>query len=103
MPGRLRQVPDPLAGLPFRPGVLHRVDQLAHELVRDVHARDEHAGDLAALCLVLDPEEVERELVLREADVPEVRIAAGHLRIEVDVQLALLRAVRFHDSTILPR
>jgi len=28
-------------------------------------------------------------------------VAARHLRIEVDVQLALLRAVRFHGSTIL--
>ena len=41
---RLGQVPDSLAGRPFRPGVLHGVEQLLHEPRREVHARDDDPG-----------------------------------------------------------
>src|SRR5439155_18430081 len=89
--GRLRQVPDPLAGRPLRVGVLHRVEQLLHELRREVHAPDDDARDVPVLDLVVDAREGNRELVVREADVREVRVDARQvLRIEVQVQLALL-------------
>ena len=79
-----------------------RVDHFDHESciassssfmnrVRHVHARDDDAGDVALLDLVVDPRERDRELVVREADVREVRVDAGQvLGIEVDVELALL-------------
>jgi len=50
---------------------------------------------------VVDPGERQRELVVREADVREVRIDAGEvLRVEMDVELALLGLV-VHGPTIL--
>src|ERR1700704_4826920 len=48
----LGQVLDPLPGLPLGEVVLHRVDQLAHELRREVHAGGDDAGDLLLLDLV---------------------------------------------------
>src|SRR3954453_21419270 len=86
----LGQVLDPLAGLPLGEVVLHGVDQLAHELRRQVHARDDHAGHLLVLDLVVDPGEGDGELVVGVADVREVRVVAGHLRgVEVDVDVPL--------------
>jgi hypothetical protein len=50
---------------------------------------------------VLDAGEGERELVVGEADVDEVRVDAGHaLRVHLEVELAL-RAVAVHASRIL--
>ena len=81
--GRLGEVPDSLPGRPLRPRVLHRVEQLAHEAGRHVHAGDDDARDVAVLDLVVDARERERELVVREADVREVRVDAGEvLRVE---------------------
>src|SRR6185312_7051680 len=81
----LGEVLDPLARLPLRVVVLHRVDQLAHETRREVDARDDDAGDL-----VVHAREGDRELVLRVAHVREVRVDPGHdLRGEVDVDVAL--------------
>src|SRR5207249_1662143 len=95
---RLRQIPDPLAGRPLRVGVLHRVEQLLHELRREVHAPDDDARDVPVLDLVVDTREGDRELVVREADVREVRVDARQvLRVEVQVELAL-RAVGVHWS-----
>jgi len=97
---RLWEVANALAGRPLRPGVLHRRQQLAHEPRRHVHARHDHAGDLALADLVVDPRERHRELVVRERDVREVGVdAAQVLRIHVDVQLALPGIV--HAATIL--
>src|SRR4029453_6845117 len=46
--------------------------------------------------------ERQRELVVREADVGEVRVDAGHhVGVDVDVQLSLLVVVR-HAPTIYP-
>src|ERR1700735_2125830 len=42
----LGQILDALAGAPLRVVVLHRVDQLAHEARREVHARYDHARHL---------------------------------------------------------
>ena len=70
----LGQVLDPLAGLPLGVVVLHGVDQLAHELRREVDARHDDAGDLLVLDLVVDTGERDRELVVRVADVGEVRV-----------------------------
>src|SRR3954447_17181729 len=96
----LREVPDPLARRPFRPGIFHRVEQLAHEAVRHVHARDDHARNVALLDLVIDAREREGELVVGKADVREVRVDAREvLRIEMNVELTLL--VPVHGPTIL--
>src|SRR5205823_7573846 len=80
---------------------LFRSQQLAHEPVRHVHARDDHPRHVALLDLVVDARERERELVVREADVGEVRVDAGEmLGVEMDVELALLSFV-VHAPTIL--
>src|SRR5438128_747175 len=87
---RLGEVANALSGRPFRPGVLERVHQLLGELRRHVHARDDDARDVALLDLVVDAGEGDRELVVRERDVGEVRVDAGQIRgIEMDVELAL--------------
>src|SRR5207237_9805531 len=66
-----------------------------------VRARDDYAGMVAVLDLVVDARERERELVVREADVGEVRVDAGEmLVVEMDVELALLSFV-VHAPTIL--
>jgi hypothetical protein len=49
----------PLAGRPLRPGIGHRVHQLAHELRGEVHAPDD-AGNFALVDLVVDPRERDR-------------------------------------------
>src|SRR5512132_195021 len=86
----LGQALDALAGAPLGVVVLHGVQQLAHEARREVDARDDDAGDLVVLDLVVDAREGERELVVRMADVREVRVLAGHvLRLEVDVDVPL--------------
>src|SRR5215203_3546024 len=86
--GGLGQVPDPLAARPLRPRVLHRLEQLLEEARRHVHARDDHAWNVSLLDLVVDAGEGQRELVVGEADVGEVRVDPGHvLGVEVDVQL----------------
>ncbi len=86
----LGQVLDPLGRLPLREVVLHRVDQLTHEAGRHAHARDDDPGDLFLLDLVVDAREGDRELVVRVADVGEVRVDAGHhLGRRVDVEVAL--------------
>src|SRR5689334_6715290 len=90
----LREVLDALLGLPLRVVVAHRVDELLHEARREVHPRDDDAGDLLVLDLVVDPREGDRELVVGVADVGEVGVDARHdLRREVDVQVALGSAV----------
>ena len=72
-----------------------------HEPRRHVHPRDDDAGHVAFLDLVVDSGEGERELVVGEADVGEVRVDTGQvLRVEMDVELALLGVV-FHPSRIL--
>src|SRR6266849_9215310 len=87
---RLGEVANAFPGRPFRPGVLERVHQLLGELRRHVHARDDDARDVALLDLVVDAGEGDRELVVRERDVGEVRVDAGQVRgIEMDVELAL--------------
>ena len=97
-----RQVPDPLGGRPFRPRVLHRVQEVAHELVRDVDARHDDTRDVAVLDLVVDARERDREFVLGEADVREIRVDAAHrLGIDVNVQLAL-PGLLVHAPTIAP-
>jgi len=71
------------------------------ELRGHVHARDDDSGHVALFDLVVDARERERELVRREGDVGEVRVDPGHLlRIEMDVELALLGLV-VHGPTIL--
>jgi len=71
------------------------------ELRGHVHTRDDDPGHVALFDLVVDARERERELVRREGDVGEVRVDPGHLlRIEMDVELALLGLV-VHDPTIL--
>ena len=68
---------------------------------RQVHTADDHAGDVAFLDLVVDPGERDRELIVGEADVREVRVGAREVRrIEVDVELALVVGVFFHAPTI---
>src|SRR5262249_46846118 len=96
-----REVPDALLRRPLRKGILHRRQQLLEELLRHVHAGDDDTGDVALLDLVIDPRERDRELVRGESDVGEVRVDARHLlRVEVDVELALLRLL-VHRPTIL--
>ena len=56
----LGEVLDPLGRAPLGPVVLHRVDQLAEEARREVHARDDDAGHLALLDLVVDARERDR-------------------------------------------
>ena len=69
--------------------------------VRHVHAGHDHAGDVALLDLVVDPGERDRELVVGEADVREVRVdPAQVLRVDVDVELTLLAS---SPSTPRPR
>ncbi len=75
------------------------------ELRRHVHAGHDDAGDVALLDLVVDPREGERELVVREADVREVRVDAGEVRlVDLDVELALadplvhVRTIQPHDG-----
>jgi len=64
---------------------------------------DDHAGHLLVLDLVVDAREGHGELVVRVADVCEVRVHARHdLGREVDVQVALGRPVVVHART-LPR
>jgi hypothetical protein len=71
--------------------------------VREVDARHDDPGDVALLLVMVDPRERERELVLREGDVREVRVDPGHvLGVDMDVELALLAAV-FHRPRILER
>src|SRR5262249_34241714 len=98
---RFGQVPDALLGRPLREGVLHRREQLLEELLRHVHARNDDTRDVALLDLVVDARERDRELVGGEGDVGEVRIDPRHLlRVEVDVELALL-GILVHRPTIL--
>ena len=64
-------------------------------------SRDDHAGNVALLDLVVDARERERELVVGEADVGEVCVDPGEvLGVEMNVELALL-VVAFHESNIL--
>ena len=56
-------------------------------------ARDDHAGDLLLLDLVVDAREGDRELVVGVADVREVRVVPRHhsgIRVDVEVALAVL-------------
>ena len=53
------------------------VEELLHELRGEVDAPDDDAGDVAVLDLVVDARERERELVVGEADVGEVRVDAA--------------------------
>src|SRR5271157_1154513 len=86
----LGQVLDALAGAPLGVVVLHRVDQLAHESRREVHARDDHARNLVGLDLVVYAGEGDGELVVGVADVGEVGVYAPHdLGGEMDVYVAL--------------
>ena len=86
----LGQALDALASLPAGVVVLERVDQLAHEARREADARDDDAGDLAGLDLVVDAREGDRELVVGVADVREVRVdARHHLGRDVDVDVAV--------------
>src|SRR3954449_3393038 len=86
----LREVLDALPRAPFGVVVGHGVDELLHELRREVQARDDDTGDLVLLDLVVDAGERDRELVVGVADVREVRVVAGHvLGREVDVDVAL--------------
>src|SRR3954452_9470878 len=88
---RLGEVADPLPRGPLRPRVVHRVEQLAHEARRHVHARDDDTRDVALLDLVVDAGEGERELIVGEADVREAGVDPGEVRrVEMDVELALL-------------
>ena len=101
--GRLREVADVFPARPLRIGVVHRVEQLVHEPGGHVHAGDDDSGHVAFLHLVVDARERERELVVREADVGEVRVDPGHhVRVDMDVQLSLLALVVFHAPTIYP-
>ena len=89
----LGEVLDPLLGPPLGPVVLHRVDQLAHEARRDADPRDDDAGDLLALDLVIDARERDRELVIRVRDVREVRVYPRHhlgRGVQIDVALGLI-------------
>jgi STE24 endopeptidase len=99
--GRLREVADVLPARPLRIGVVHRLEQLRHELDRQVDACYGDPGDVPLLrCFVIEPEEGERELVVREADVREVRVdARHHVGVDMDVQLSLLGFV-VHAPTI---
>jgi len=82
-----------------RAGVLHRVDQLAHEARREVHARHDNPRHLALVDLVVDPRERDRELVVRVRDVGEVGVVARHrLGVGVDVEVAL--GVLWHARSI---
>jgi STE24 endopeptidase len=100
----LRQVLDSLAGLPLRVVVLHRVDQLAHELGRQVDPADDHPGDLLVLDLVIDASERHRELVVRVADVGEVGVVPRHhVRREVDVDVPVGRVRSFHMPVVSHR
>src|SRR5438094_3969588 len=65
---------DSLARTPLGIVVLHRVDQLAHEAGREVHARDHHARHLLGLHLVIDARKGDGELVVGVADVGEVGV-----------------------------
>ena len=74
----------------LRVRVLHRREELLGELLGHVDARHDDARDVPVLHLVVDPREGERELVVRERDVREVRVDARKvLRLHVDVQLAV--------------
>src|SRR5690606_3134406 len=64
------------AGMPPGELVLHGVDQLAHEARREVDPRHDHAGHRVHLDLVVDARGGDRELVVRVADVLEVRVVA---------------------------
>src|SRR5919201_2351387 len=78
LPAILRKVLDPLARGPLRVVVLERVYELPHELRRGAHAGYDHAGDLIVVDLVVEPREGDRELVVRVADIREVRVGARH-------------------------
>ena len=100
LPLGLGQLPDALARRPLGVVVLHRVDQLAHEARREVDAGDDDARHLVVVDLVVDAREGDRELVVRVADVREVRVDAGHdLGREVDVQVPLVDLV-VHRASI---
>ena len=100
----LGQVLDALAGLPLRVVVLHRVDQLPHELGAQVDPRDDDAGDLVVLDLVVDARERDRELVVGVADVREIRVYAGHdVRREVDVDVPLGASGIVHRNVVSHR
>ena len=100
----LGQVLDALAGLPLRVVVLHRVDQLVHELGAQVDARDDDAGDLVVLHLVVHARKRDRELVVGVAYVREVRVYAGHdVRREVDVDVPLWAAGIVHGNVVSHR
>ena len=91
----LRAGPGSRDGRVLRPGVRERVEQLLRELRRHVHPRHDDAGQVALLRLVVDARERERELVVREADVGEVRVRPGEvLGVDLDVELALGRSPR---------
>src|SRR3954471_13405383 len=89
----LGQALDALAGSPLAVVVLQRVDQLAHETSGEVDPRDDHAGDLLLLDLMVDAGEGDAELVVRVRDVREVRVVPRHdlrRRLQVDVALAVV-------------
>ena len=66
----------------------------------EVHARHDDAGDLVVVDLVVDARERDRELVVRERDVREVRVVARHdLGREVDVDVPLGLVVVSHCRT----
>ena len=84
----------PRTGGVLRPGVLERIEQLLGELRRHVHARDDDPGNIAFRDLVIDPRERDRELVLGERDVGEVRVGSGEVfLVDLDVELPLLAGV----------
>src|SRR4051794_6896567 len=87
----LGQQLDALPRRPLRVVVLQRVDQLAHEERRQVDPHDRDTGHLGALDVVVDARERDRELVVRVADVGEVRVHPGQcLRLDLDVEMPFL-------------
>ncbi len=86
----LGQVLDALACTPLRVVVLHRIDQLAHEARGQVDARDDNAGNLVGLDLVVDTGKGDGELVVGMADVGKVGVYAPHdLGGQMNVYVAL--------------
>ena len=91
---RFGEILDPAHGGVLGPRVLECVEQLLRELRRHVHARDDDPGNIAFRDLVIDPRERDRELVLGERDVGEVRVGAGEvLLVDLNVELTLLAGV----------
>src|SRR5207248_260991 len=76
---RLGQVLDALDGRVLRVSLLERDEELARELLRHVDARDDDARNVAFFDLVVDAGGGQRELVVRERDVREVRLNPGEV------------------------